>query len=147
MWKKIILSIILITCVGLLVTAFVKESMKTSLIETVKISEQYEDYIIHIRIEPTNDGFKVLRSLEYTGDERVEIKHRTPLTAVTINRNNPVFTGSHRTMVLNPGYNYPQEAIRFSNLEKGSHTVYVHTQFFIENERIDIKSEGELYFE
>ncbi|SER98185.1 hypothetical protein SAMN04487944_11469 [Gracilibacillus ureilyticus] len=148
MWKKIIVTILLIACIGLLVTAFIKESMKTNLAETVKINEQYEDYIIHIRIEAVNDGFQVLRSLEYTGDEKVEIKHRNPLTAVTINKDNPVFTGSDRTMVLNPGNNYhPQEPVEFSNLPKGSHTVYIHTQFFVDGERVDIKSKGELKFE
>ncbi|KAB8138586.1 hypothetical protein F9U64_02930 [Gracilibacillus oryzae] len=150
MWKKLILIMLLITCFGLIIGAFVAESMKTSLVETVNFSEQYEDYIIHIRIEALNDKekFQVLRSLEYTGDEIVEIKHRTPLTAVTLNKENAVFTGSHRTMFLNPGNSYhPQKRMEFSNLSKGSHTIYIHTQFLLNDERIDIKSKGELRFE
>ncbi len=114
---------------------------------TVKISESYEDFIIHIRVEKHEEGMQVLRSIEYTGKEEVIIEHRTPLTQVTIDQPNGSFTGSFVSKTLRPGFSYhPQEPIHFDSLDKGEHKIYVHTQFFIEEERVDIETEGRLVF-
>ncbi|PWU69024.1 hypothetical protein [Gracilibacillus dipsosauri] len=148
MKKKPLIVIILFIAIGLIITIFLIRGSEASLVETVQIKEQYQDFIIHIRVEDTEDGFQVLRSLEYIGDEMVEIKHRTPLTQITIDKDNAVFTGSHRNMVLRPGNQYnPLEPLHLENLEKGSHRLYIHTQFMMEGKWINIKTEKEILFE
>ncbi|WP_058306952.1 hypothetical protein [Gracilibacillus massiliensis] len=147
MWKKITIVIALIACIGAISLFVFKDIQKTSLDKTVKIEEQYEDFIVHIRIEKTEEGFQVLRSIEYIGQEAIMLRHRTPLTQVTINADNAVFTGSPISKQMEPGLQYhPQEPLKFQALDKGVHKVYVHTQFFIEEQRIDIRTESEIKF-
>lgn len=148
MSKKYIIVFILIACLGISLFFIINTLQKSTLVEPVKIEEQYKDFIVHIRIEPLNEGFQVLRSIEYTGDERIEIDHRSPLTQVSIGMDNGVFTGSPSTKQMAPGYQYhPQKPLVFDSLEKGEHTVYIHTQFFKEGNRIDIESEETIRFE
>ncbi|WP_163536651.1 hypothetical protein [Gracilibacillus sp. YIM 98692] len=148
MWRKILITLVLILGVTWLFGFFIKESMTTSLVETVKIKEQYEDFIVHVRIEETTEGFQVLRSLEYIGEEEVEIKHRTPLTQVTFTKDNGTFTGSHVQNTLKPGYSYhPQQPLHMSPLNKGRHTVYIHSQFMVDGKEVNIKGQGTIVFE
>ncbi|SHM89127.1 hypothetical protein [Gracilibacillus kekensis] len=147
MWKKITIVIAIIACIGAISLLILKGIVKPSLDESVKIEEQYEDFIVHIRIEKTEEGFQVLRSIEYIGKEDIMVRHRTPLTQVTINADNAVFTGSPISKQMEPGLQYhPQEPLKFPSLDKGVHKVYVHTQFFIEEKRIDIKTKSEIKF-
>ncbi|WP_066192744.1 MULTISPECIES: hypothetical protein [Gracilibacillus] len=126
----------------------VREWQGASLTETVKFEEQYQDFVVHIQVEPMSEGFMVLRSIQYLGDEDIVIYHRAPLTQVTIDQDNPVFTGSEVEKQLNSGGQYyPQEPLTFSSLKKGEHAIFIHTQFKLEGEQVNIKSEGELVFE
>ncbi|MGN8645186.1 hypothetical protein ACTNEO_03710 [Gracilibacillus sp. HCP3S3_G5_1] len=148
MWKKYSIVITIIACIGTILLFVVKDIQKTSLVETVKIEEQYEDFIVHIQVEETSEGFQVLRSIQYLGDEVIVILHRTPLTQVTVDADNATFTGSPLSKKMEPDYQYyPQEPLNFPALEKGDHTLYVHTQFFIDGERIDIKTEETISFQ
>ncbi|WP_208589416.1 hypothetical protein [Gracilibacillus suaedae] len=148
MWKKYTIVIAIIACIGTVLLFVIKDLQKASLVETVKIEEQYEDFIVHIRAEETSDGFQVLRSIQYIGEENMMIQHRTPLTQVTINADNATFTGSPITKQMKPGYQYhPEQPLNFPALEKGDHKMYVHTQFFIDGERIDIKTEETISFQ
>ncbi|MGP4040470.1 hypothetical protein ACTWP4_11355 [Gracilibacillus sp. D59] len=148
MWKRNTIVIAIIACIGTFLLFIIKDFQKTSLVETVKIEEQYEDFIVHIRIEGINDGFQVLRSVQYIGEENIMIQHRTPLTQITVNVDNATFTGSPISKQMKPGFHYhPQEPLTFANLEKGDHKLFVHTQFFINGERIDIKTEKTISFQ
>ncbi|MDX8044858.1 hypothetical protein SH601_02565 [Gracilibacillus sp. S3-1-1] len=147
MLKKYTIVTAFIVFIGLILYLMLN-IQQPSLVESVKLEEQYEDFIIHIHVEGTNNGFQVLRSIQYTGDEQITIQHRTPLTQVTIGADNAIFTGSPISKQLEPGHQYyPQQPMDFSALEKGEHTLYVHTQFFIDGERIDIKSEATISFQ
>ncbi|QGH34353.1 hypothetical protein GI584_10105 [Gracilibacillus salitolerans] len=148
MWKKYTIVIAIIACIGTVLLFIIKDLQQTSLVETVKIEEQYEDFIVHIRIEETSEGFQVLRSVQYIGNEDIIIQHRTPLTQVTINADNATFTGSPISKQMKPGFQYhPQQPLTFQALEKGDHKLFVHTQFFIGGERIDIKTEETISFQ
>ncbi|GAE91831.1 hypothetical protein JCM21714_790 [Gracilibacillus boraciitolerans JCM 21714] len=124
-----------------------KDYLKTSLVEAVKIEKQYGDFTVHVRIEEISEGFQVLRSIEYAGEEDIVIRHRTPLTQITINADNAVFTGSPVIKQMKPGFQYhPEMPLTFSELKKGEHKVYVHTQFFIEDQKFDIKTKSTIVF-
>ncbi|UOQ85419.1 hypothetical protein [Gracilibacillus salinarum] len=147
-WKRFTITIVVIACIAAFMLFITGVFQKSVLAETVKLEEQYKDFIVHIRIEPLEEGFQVLRSLQYTGEASLVIEHRSPLTQVTIDADNPTFTGSPVTKQLNADYQYyPQPTLLFDTLEKGKHTIYIHTQFYIEGERVDIKTKETLIFE
>lgn len=126
----------------------INEYGKTTLTRPFSVSEKFEDFIIHIRLEPLDEGFQVLRAIEYTGEESVEIRHRSPLIQVTVNVDNATFTGSPVKKRMEPGYQYhPQKPLTFDSLVRGEHTLYVHAQFFLGEERIDVKTKKSIHFE
>ncbi|MDL4842176.1 hypothetical protein [Aquibacillus rhizosphaerae] len=150
MIKRLLIMVIVVTVLSIVGVYWMKGSTNAELVGTVKVSEQQDNFIVHIRVENSDEGIKIFRSLEYIGQEIVVIDHRTPLTSVNINKQNNDFTGSPVTKTLDPGDIYrPQEAIAIPDgtLDKGKSTMYVHTQFFIDGEAINIKSEKELTFE
>lgn len=148
MGKKVPIIIFVLISITVGIVLFSMYNHKSALEQTVIFKEEYNDYIVHIRIEAVNEEqFQILRSLEYNGQEKLTIKHRTPLTAVTIDKDNPVFTGSHRNRLLLPGYHYhPQDPLVYDNLTEGKHIVYVHTQFDDGEEIVNIKAKSEVYF-
>ncbi|WP_226034546.1 hypothetical protein [Aquibacillus saliphilus] len=145
--KKIIILILLIVLTISGTIYWLNETSSAKLIETYKIREQKDDFIVHIRVERNGDGFQILRSLQYIGSETITIDHRTPLTSVSINQENHDFTGSHVTKTLEPNYIYhPQEPESYSPLEKGSYNLYIHSQFFVDGEPFNVYSEQEIVF-
>ncbi|GGM20043.1 hypothetical protein GCM10011351_02350 [Paraliobacillus quinghaiensis] len=120
----------------------------TTLAETLSIKENKEAFILHMRIENSEQGFRVLHSLEYTGDEQVTIEHRTPLTSISIDARQSDFTGSTTSKTLHPGdfYRPDNTPASYDSLEAGHHDVYIHCQFFIEGEPVDIEIEKEIVF-
>lgn len=115
------------------------------LTNNIKIEESEGDFIVHINVVKTEEGFQILRSLEYKGEQGIQISHRAPLIEVMINKNNPEFTGSPIEKELLPGSHYhPQGPIQFMNLDKGIHEVYVHAQFETEKETINIQTTGKI---
>ena len=122
----------------------VKEAVyQPQLAKNIKLEESKGDFIVHITVEKTNDGFQILRSLEYTGDKKIEISHRSPLIEVMIGKNTPEFTGSPVPIQLTPGTHYhPEEPLAFQHMDKGSHDIFVHAQFETMEETIDILTKG-----
>lgn len=143
MLKKGLLIISIILCL-FLIGYIVKEALyQPQLVENIKLEESSGDFIVHINIEKTKEGFRILRSLEYTGDKKIEIRHRSPLIEVMIGKKNPEFTGSPVTIQLNPGAHYhPEEPLTFHQLDKGSYDIFVHAQFETNEETIDILTKG-----
>ena len=145
MLKKGIVFISISLCI-FLVGFIVKEALYQPQLKTnIKIEESEGDFNVHITVEKTQDGFQILRSLEYRGDEGIQISHRTPLIEVMINKNNPEFTGSPVNRQLIPGSHYhPQGPLKFDDIGEGIHDIYVHAQFETADEKIDIQTTGQI---
>lgn len=139
---------VVLLLVGSASVYWVKETTNAQLVETVKVSKQEDDFTLHIRVENHDEGFQILRSIQYDGDESVKIEHRTPLTAVSINQSGSDFTGSPVTKTLNPGDIYtPQEPLSYKSLGKGEYLLYVHSQFFVDGKQVNITCESEIVFQ
>lgn len=120
----------------------------TQLSESVEINQRKEDFILHIRVEEVEGGFQVLRSLQYTGTEKITIEHRTPLIAVAINKQANNFTGSPVVSDMDSGNIYhPQSPRIFPLLEKGTHKLYIHAEFLVDEELVNMTIEKEISFE
>ncbi|MDC3412736.1 hypothetical protein NC797_04595 [Aquibacillus sp. 3ASR75-11] len=123
-------------------------SSKAKLTEPVEMNKVNDDFILHVRAERTDQGFQVLRSLEYKGEEQITIMHRTPLISISVEYDKPRFTGSPVTQTLDPGdVYYPQEPRVYSSLEKGEYTLFANGQFYFNGQIINIKSEETIQFQ
>lgn len=122
---------------------WLRASSTTALAEPVVIHKQEGDFILHMRMENGSEGLRILHSLEYVGQEPVTLKHRTPLTYISFGVNKSNFTGSPISKTIQPGDIYRTTPTRkiFHPLENGSNALYVHTQFYANNEVINIEIE------
>ncbi|MRH41854.1 hypothetical protein GH741_04100 [Aquibacillus halophilus] len=146
--KRLTLLIILMLLFISVTIYWFMDTSSAKLVEIVEIQQQKDDFIVHIRVETNDKGFQILRSLEYTGDEPITIDHRTPLISVSIIQKNHDFTGSHVNKVLNPGNIYhPQKPQSYNSLEEGDYNLYMHSQFFIDGEEVNIFAEKEISFQ
>ena len=142
MGRRLLIMVTILLVVGASTVYVLKETGRAKLLETVKLSKQVDDFILHIRVESTKEGIQVLRSLEYKGKDSVDLLHRTPLISISLGRKHPNFTGSPVNKTLNPGdIYYPQESKDYSTLEAGDYTLFVHCQFVLNNELIEIKTD------
>ncbi|WP_053219854.1 hypothetical protein [Virgibacillus senegalensis] len=147
MGKKILVICAALVVFGAVAVYWFVETSSAKLAEPVQVSKESEDFIMHVQVEKTDEGFQVLRSLEYTGNEPVVLSHRTPLISLHVNHDTKNFTGSPVTKELNPGDVYhPQEAKIYNPLKKGKHTLFMDCEFFIDGERKNIKAEKEMIF-
>jgi flagellar basal body-associated protein FliL len=145
--RRLLGLLLILIIVGVGTIYFVMGSSKAKLVEPVEIKKVSEDFVIHIRAEKIDQGFQVLRSLEYIGEESIKIMHRTPLISVSVDHDNHRFTGSPVAKTLEQGdVYYPQDPQTFSALEKGDHVLLVHAQFVIEGKEVNIKSEKAIRF-
>ncbi|UFU00851.1 hypothetical protein KO561_07940 [Radiobacillus kanasensis] len=142
--KRII--IISIIVVGLITFIGISQITNAKLVEPVKVSKQVEDFVLHVRIEQNEKGFQVLRALEYKGEAEVEILHRTPLISISIDRNDHDFTGSPVSRKMDPGDKYARDPKYFEPLEEGTHTIFIHGQFYVNDELINIEEKREITF-
>ncbi|SDL80064.1 hypothetical protein [Sediminibacillus halophilus] len=148
MVKKLLMICTALAVIGGAAAYWFVETSSAKLAEPVQVSEQMEDFIMHVQVEKNEEGFQVLRSLEYIGDEPIVLSHRTPLISLRVNHDTKNFTGSPVTKELNPGDVYhPQEAKVFNPLKKGSHTLYMDCEFYIDGERKNIKAHKEMVFQ
>lgn len=118
-----------------------------SLSAAISSSKQVEDFILHVRVEETDNGIRVLQSLQYVGKEEIVIEHQTPLVSVSFLHDNHDYTGSSVSKVLNEGNIYPQKIVSFPSPEKGECNLYVNARFNVGNERFLIEHVEELLFE
>ncbi|MFD1039045.1 hypothetical protein ACFQ3N_11690 [Virgibacillus byunsanensis] len=119
-----------------------------TLTDNITTKKQVDDFTLHIRIEKIDDGFQVFRSIQYTGDESVEIEHQTPLVSVSLKNKNHDFTGSNVTKVLGEGNSYyPQNAKVFTSQEEGEYPIYFHARFTVNGECFEIEHVHELILE
>ncbi|WP_188454580.1 hypothetical protein [Virgibacillus oceani] len=111
-------------------------------------SKQIDDFILHIKVEKTNNGICVYRSIQYVGDKPIEITHYTPLVSVSLNNKNHDFTGSPVTKKLEKGNSYhPHGSILVKSPGKGTYDLYSRARFSVDGEEIVIDYVENLVFE
>lgn len=149
MLKRLLIMGLILLSLGALTVYLLEQTSTTTLAETVSVDKEQDAFILHLRIENNDDGFRILHSLEYVGEEEVSIEHRTPLTYISFNNNRSNFTGSPVSKTLQAGDIYRPEVTSkiYEPLEAGTHTVYIHCQFSKDNQPINIKIEKEIYFQ
>lgn len=106
------------------------------------------DFTLNIRVEKIDEGFRVLRSIRYSGAENIEIDHQTPLVSVSFKNKNHDYTGSTVTKVLTPGSSYhPQNPKTFEAPSEGEYTLYSESRFQVDGNEVTINNEENLIFE
>lgn len=113
---------------------------------TTKAIEQ-DDFILHIGVERIDEGFQVLRAIQYVGKGSVEITHQTPLISVSFKQRNHDYTGSTVSRTLNTGTSYhPQNSKTFAAPEEGDYTLFCEANFTVNGEHMTISHQEELTF-
>jgi hypothetical protein len=121
----------------------------TILAENKSFSKQQGDFILHMSVIQVEEGIEVRQSIQYVGEEPVEIKHQSPLVSVSLKDKKPTFTGSMVTKKLSKGnIYYPQDPVVITEIDniEGS-SLYVNARLFTDTEeRITIEHVEELEF-
>ncbi|WP_099157890.1 hypothetical protein [Virgibacillus ndiopensis] len=111
-------------------------------------SKQVDDFILHIRVERIENGIRVYRSIQYVGDESIEITHYTPLVSVSLKNKNHDFTGSPVVKKLEKGNSYhPHGSIVINSPDKGTYKLYCKARFSVDGEEMVIDHVENLIFE
>ncbi|WP_404452412.1 hypothetical protein LG329_18815 [Virgibacillus necropolis] len=144
---KLILYIVPIAVIAILF--FVWNGVgKATLVANQGGSKKIEDFILHIRVEEEDQKIKVYRSLQYIGEESIEIEHQTPLISVSLGHKNHDFTGSKVKEDMTDGDSYyPQKAKTIKIPKKGRYTLYCIARFEINGREKTIEHTEELVFE
>lgn len=115
-------------------------SGKATLVKSQAGTKKVEDFVLHIRVEEVEGQVAVFRSLQYIGEESIEIEHQTPLISVSLNPKNHDFTGSTVKKVMRSGDSYyPQKAKRMKISEEGEYVLYCLAKFQVNGEKKKIK--------
>lgn len=121
---------------------------RDSLVSSQVGSAEMKDFIVHIRVEEIDDEIKVYRSLQYIGNETVEIEHQAPLISISLQNKNHDFTGSRVKKVMESGDSYyPQKAKLIGKPEEGEYTLYCLAEFQVDGEQRRIMHTEKLIFE
>lgn len=108
---------------------------------------QDDDFIVHIRVESIDKGFQVFRSIQYVGQEQIEIVHQTPLVSLSFKHKNHDYTGNTVSRVLKSGSSYhPQNPKIFEAPRKGEYTLFSESRFSVNGKEIKISHEEKLKF-
>ena len=148
MIKRFLVMSLVVASLSVAIVYWLEGITTTTLAETLSVKENKDAFILHMRIENNDKGFRVLHSLEHTGDEQVTIEHRTPLTSISIDARQSDFTGSTTSKTLQPGdiYRPDNTPAVYDSLKAGSHDIYIHCQFLIDGEPVNIELEKEIVF-
>lgn len=145
--KRFMYMFIIVTIGILALFYFGNDRASASLFTNKSISKRVDDFILHIYVEDGEEGFQVFRSIEYIGDDPIEINHQTPLISVSFQQKNHDFTGSNVSKTLNHGMSYyPQDELVLAKPKKGKYPIYVCARFNIKGERLIIEHEEMLEF-
>ncbi len=86
---------IIIICVFLLLLLYLYYELEDAELASGKTREIHKgDFVMHIQVERMDEGFRVYRSVQYTGEDPVTVKHQTPLISLSFKRRNHDYTGS-----------------------------------------------------
>lgn len=80
-WIRWIICIILITGIVVFLNL---DKEKVVLGKTSTVSFE-DDFLLHIRIQQTNEGVQVQNSIQFLGDGTVVVEHKNPLISVSYN--------------------------------------------------------------
>lgn len=146
--KKIIVILLMIGIFLLLLIYSDFRNANAKLVEDITVSKEMDDFILHIRIENTQEGIEVFRSLQYVGNEEVVVHHQSPLISVSIDHKNHDFTGSPVNRTLKSGNVYiPQDPDIFPIPRSEKMTnIYFEARFKVNGEWIVIDHVEELHF-
>jgi len=124
-----------------------KKSYAT-LTENKTISKESDNFILHIQVNDDEEGVEVLHSIQYTGKDKVEIQHQTPLVSVSLDDSKHDFTGSYVIKPMEEGNIYhPQEAEILSVPYLIECELHIKAKFEVDGERKVISHVEELKFE
>ncbi|ASK63670.1 hypothetical protein CFK37_16645 [Virgibacillus phasianinus] len=145
--KKLILSVVSIMAIVILISSW-NGFGRASLVANQMGKAKFGDFILHIRVEEVNEEIKVFRSLQYMGEDPIEIKHQTPLISISLGRRNHDFTGSNVKEEMKHGDSYyPQKAKIITIPKKGKYTLYCLASFQVEGKDKKIEHSEELIFQ
>ncbi|WP_077325849.1 hypothetical protein [Virgibacillus siamensis] len=115
--------------------------------EKATASIHKDDFVMHIRVENEEKGFRVYRSIQYVGEDEVEVIHQTPLISVSFRHKNHDYTGSTVSNVLESDSNYhPQTPKHFDSPKRGKYTLYCQAKFSVNGEEKKIIHKEKLSF-
>ncbi|WP_164217914.1 hypothetical protein [Virgibacillus sp. YIM 98842] len=130
----LLLFLIIIISLGLTYGQFEKSNANT-LTENKMISKESDDFILHVQINDDEKGIEVLYSIQYNGEERVEIQHQSPLVSVSFFDHGHDFTGSYVKKEMEEGNIYhPQKAAVLSSPNKNECNLYIKAKFEVDGE-------------
>ncbi|MFC4556917.1 hypothetical protein ACFO3D_01685 [Virgibacillus kekensis] len=142
----VVLFLLSVCLIGSLYWFYGRAGTELAAKKTVNVEE--DDFVLHIHVENDDSGFQVYRSLQYLGQGKVEITHRTPLISVSFKQKNHDYTGSNVTEVLDNGRSYyPQGPVSFESPEQGTYKLYCETRFTVNGEKVRINLEETLAFQ
>lgn len=115
--------------------------------ENTTASVHKEDFVLHVRVENEEKGFRVYRSLQYVGEGEVNVVHQTPLISISFRHKNHDYTGSTVSKVLGEDSNYhPQDPKYIESPKKGEYTLYCKAKFSVDGKERKITHQEKLTF-
>lgn len=143
--KKFLYFLLILIVMGISLVLLFDDTGK--LVASKLMEEQVDDFLLRIHVEEGKEGIKVLHSIQYLGEEDVEVTHRTPLVSISLDYKNHDFTGSPVTKIMKQGEIYYQEEVVFPQQEKGISKLYVHAQFYCAGDEVNMEYVDELKFQ
>ncbi|WP_068672543.1 hypothetical protein [Oceanobacillus sp. Castelsardo] len=145
MKKKGLIIFILFTSFFILISLCMDEK---GVLEKEKVIEKkVDDFVIHMKVEREKSGIEVHHSLQYLGEDTIEILHQTPLISVSLLNKNHDFTGSLVHKKMEKGNIYYQEPKTLSQIDKkGEWNLYVKAKFLVNNKLVNIEHVEPLMF-
>ncbi|MFD2761990.1 hypothetical protein [Lentibacillus juripiscarius] len=140
---------IIIICVFLLLLLYLYYELEDAELASGKTREIHKgDFVMHIQVERMDEGFRVYRSVQYTGEDPVTVKHQTPLISLSFKRRNHDYTGSTVAKTLKKGSTYhPQDPKTFKAPNEGEHMLFCESVFKAGKKEVTIQHEEKLVFE
>ncbi|MFC2949448.1 hypothetical protein [Virgibacillus sediminis] len=145
MRRIFVISIVSLTAVLAVTYIFIQEEPVT-LAEEKSAYKQNGEFILRIKVEGAEPDIIVHQSLQYIGEEPVEIKHRTPLVSVSLFHRNHDYTGSFMSRKMEKGDIHHQDAVAITVDEKGKQNLYIQARFRADGDEMEIDHVEELMF-
>ncbi len=134
---------------GLVLTGFlfISNQDSTPRLDEEKVAEKkVDDFILHMKVERATSGVEVHHSLQYIGEQTIEVQHQTPLVSFSLHEKNHDFTGSLVSKMMRTGNIYYQESVTVPISETGESNLYVKARFLANGELVNIEHVEELMF-
>lgn len=143
--RKAILLFLILIIVGIGIGVWLNKTGE--LATTTSLMQRENDFLLHLRVEEGEKGIKVLHSIQYLGEEDIKMLHKKPLVSISLNNNEHYFTGSTVSKNMKNGAIYHQEEVVFPLQNKGMRDLYIHAQFMLDGEEVNIQHVEELHFQ